>query len=60
MWKIICETLKKEEDVKKYLEVAVASHKKLGHLKLTKALDKAERKLTTQPTTAGGGRPLIS
>ena len=55
----IFKTLKKEEDWKKYLEVALASHKKLPHLKPTRALDKAGRKLTAQLTTAGGGRPLI-
>ena len=53
MCKIIFKTLKKEEDWKKYLEVALASHKKLPHLKPTRALDKAGRKLTAQLTTAG-------
>ena len=44
-----------------YLEVALASsHKKLGHLKPTRALDKAEHKLTALLTTSQGGRPLIS
>ena len=54
-YNIICKTLKKEEDWKKYLEVALASsHKELGHLKPTRALDKAQRKVTALLTTGGG------
>ena len=58
--RVIFKTLKKAEDWPEYLEAALAGHKKLGHLKPTRALDKAERKPTTESTTAGGGRPLIS
>ena len=58
--RVILKTLKKAEDWPEYLEAALAGHKKLGHLKPTRALDKAERKPTTESTTAGGGRPLIS